>query len=140
MSKMTTYNPRKVTCSFGNHIASGFADDSFITVEAGGDRTQYVVGADGEVARSIDPSKIYTVKVTLLQASATNAYLQNMADKDAEDGTGTFSVNISDLLGKDKFTSAIAWVSKPASWARGKAQNNREWELVASDGKFTYGK
>ena len=68
--RVTTYNPKEVTCALGNHIMSGFADDSFITVEPAGDGTSYVSGADGEIARSIDPSKIYTVKIALLQASS----------------------------------------------------------------------
>lgn len=136
MSKVTTYNPKKVTCSLGRHIASGFADDSFISIEPAGDGTSYVVGADGEIARSIDPSKVYTVKLALLQASATNAYLQKMYEKDKKDGSGTFSVNINDILGKEKFVGAVAWVTKPASWARGKAQGNREWEIVVGEGDF----
>lgn len=136
MGRVTTYNPKKVTCSLGNHIVTGFADDSFITVEPAGDGTTYVVGADGEIARSIDPSKVYTVKIALLQASRSNAYLQKMYDKDQKDGTGTFSANINDLLGVEKFTGGIAWVTKPASWARGKAQGNREWEIVVGEGEF----
>lgn len=136
MGRMTTYNPKKITCALGNHIVSGFADDSFITVEPAGDGTSYVIGADGEVARSIDPSRVYTVKISLLQNSNSNSYLQNMYDKDVKDGTGTFSVNINDLLGAEKFTSGIAWVSKPASWARGKQQGNREWEIIAAEGVF----
>lgn len=136
MGRVTTYNPKKVTCSLGNHIVTGFADDSFITVEPAGDGTSYVVGADGEIARSIDPSKVYTVKIALLQASRSNAYLQKMYDKDQKQGTGTFSVNINDLLGVEKFTGGIAWVTKPASWARGKAQGNREWEIVVGEGEF----
>lgn len=136
MGKVTTYNPKKVTCAFGRHIASGFADDSFISIEPAGDGTSYVVGADGEIARSIDPSKVYTVKVSLLQASSTNAYLQRMYEKDKKDGNGTFSVNINDILGSEKFVSSVAWVTKPASWARGKAQGNREWEVVVGEGDF----
>lgn len=136
MSKVTTYNPKKVTCSLGRHIASGFADDSFISIEPAGDGTSYVVGADGEIARSIDPSKVYTIKLALLQASATNAYLQKMYEKDKKDGSGTFSVNINDILGKEKFVGSVAWVTKPASWARGKAQGNREWEIVVGEGDF----
>lgn len=136
MSRVTTYNPRKVTCSLGNHIVTGFADDSFITVEPAGDGTSYVVGADGEIARSIDPSKVYTVKISLLQASRSNSYLQKMYDKDQKDGTGTFPVNINDLIGVEKFTGGVAWVTKPASWGRGKAQGNREWEIVVGEGEF----
>ena len=78
MGRVTTYNPKKVTCSLGRHIASGFADDSFISVDPAGDGTSYVVGADGEIARSIDPSSVYLVKISLLQASPTNSYLQKM--------------------------------------------------------------
>ncbi len=136
MSKVTTYNPKKVTCSLGRHIASGFADDSFITIEPAGDGTSYVVGADGEIARSIDPSNVYTVKLALLQASETNAFLQKKYDKDKKDGTGTFPVNIADLLGNEKFAGSVAWVTKPASWTRGKAQNNREWEIAVGEGQF----
>lgn len=136
MAKVTTYNPKKVTLSLGRHIASGYADDSFITVEPAGDGTSYVVGCDGEVARSIDPSRAYTVKIAVLQSSATNEYLQNMYDKDQNDGSGTFSVNINDIVGGEKFTGSVAWVTKPASWVRGKAQNNREWEIVVGEGEF----
>lgn len=136
MGKVSTYNPRKVTCSLGSHIVSGYADDSFISVEQAGDGTSYVVGADGEIVRSIDPSKVFTIKLSLLQASATNAFLQKKYDKDKSDGTGTFSVNINDLIGAEKFTGAVAWVSKQASWSRGKSQGNREWEIVVGEGEF----
>lgn len=131
-----TYNPKKVTCSLGRHIVSGYADDSMITVEFAGDGTSYVAGADGEIVRSIDPTEIYTLKLALQQTSATNAYLQKMYDKDKKDGNGTFSVNINDLLGKEKFTGDVAWVTKPASFVRGKTQNNREWEIVVGKGQF----
>ena len=131
----TTYNPKKVTCSLGNHIVSGFADDSMITVEFAGDGTSYVSGADGEVVRSIDPSEIYTVKLAVLQTSPTNAFLQNMFDKDKKDGNGTFNININDILGKEKFVAEVGWVTKPASFVRGKTQNNRECE-IACKGQF----
>ena len=130
-----TYNPKKVTCALGNHIVSGFADDSMITIEFAGDGTSYVSGADGEVVRSIDPSEIYTVKLTVLQTSSTNAYLQNMFDRDKKDGNGTFSININDILGNEKFVAEVGWVTKPAPFARGKTQSNREWE-IACKGQF----
>lgn len=135
MPRVTTYNPKKVTCALGNHIASGFADDSFISIEYSGDGTSAVTGADGEVVRSIDPSKNYTVKIAVQQNSRTNAYLKKMYDKDQADGSGTFGININDLVGKEKFVASVGWVTKPASWVRGKAQNNREWE-IACVGEF----
>ena len=32
-----TYNPKSVTIACGNHIVTGYADDSFVTIEANGD-------------------------------------------------------------------------------------------------------
>lgn len=136
MGRVTTYSPKKVTCALGRHIVSGFADDSFITIDSDAEGTSHVVGADGEIARSIDPSKVYILKLSLLQASTTNEYLQSMYEKDNVDGTGTFSVNVNDLLGEEKFVGATAWVKKPATWARGKTQGNREWEIVVAEGEF----
>ena len=131
-----TYNPKKVTCALGRHIVSGYADDSMITVEFAGDGTSYVAGADGEIVRSIDPTEVYTLKLSVQQTSSTNGFLQKMFDMDREDGSGTFPVNINDVLGREKFSGEVAWVTKPASFVRGKSQNNREWEIVVSKGQF----
>jgi len=133
---MKTYNPKKVTCSLGRHIVVGYADDSMITIDFASDGTSYVVGADGEIVRSIDPAEIYTLKLAVQQTSATNAYLQKKFDQDRKDGTGTFSVEINDILGKEKFVGGVAWVTKPASFVRGKTQNNREWEIAVDKGQF----
>ena len=133
---VATYNPKKVTCALGRHIVTGYSEDSFITIEADGDGTAYVVGGDGEVVRSIDPSDVYKIKLSVQQTSPTNTFLQKMHDKDKKDGSGTFSVNISDILGNEKFAAAVAWVTKPATFTRGKTQNNREWEIVAANGEF----
>lgn len=134
--RVTTYNPKEVTCALGHHIMSGFADDSFIAIEPAGDGTSYVVGADGEIARSIDPSKLYTVKVSLLQTSRSNAFLEKKYRQDQMNGQGTFSVAVNDILGNEKFVGAIGWVTKPAAWNRGRTQQNREWEIVVAEGDF----
>lgn len=133
---MKTYNPKKVTCTLGKHIVKGYAEDSMITIDFASDGTSYVVGADGEIVRSIDPAQIYTLKLSVQQTSAANQFLQKKFDKDRKDGTGTFPVLIKDLLGKEKFSSEVAWVTKPASWVRGKTQNDREWELACDQGKI----
>ena len=136
MSQVYSYNPKQVTCAFGSHIVSGFADDSMIQVEYAGDGTSVVQGADGEIVRSIDPSTLYNLKITLQQTSATNTWLQSQYEKDKDNGGGMFSVNIVDVWGEDSFTGAVAWVTKPASFQRGKTQQNREWEIVVADGKI----
>lgn len=136
MSQVHSYNPKKVTCAFGNHIAKGFADDSMITVEYAGDGTSTVQGADGEIVRSIDPSNLYNLKITLQQTSTTNDFLQSRYERDQSYGDGTFSVNVVDVWGGESFAGAVAWVTKPASFQRGKTQQNREWEIAVADGKI----
>ena len=37
MGKVKTYNPKEVTAAFGSHIVSGYADDSFITIDPNAD-------------------------------------------------------------------------------------------------------
>ncbi len=136
MANVYTYNPKQVVMGLGNHIVSAYADDSFITVEPNGDGTQLKVGCDGEVNRAISVNKAYNIKVSLLQNSPTNKYLEAMYKKDQEDGTGYFPVIIKDLMGNEKFSADYVWVTKPASWGRGKDTTNREWDLVAAEGKM----
>lgn len=136
MAAVRTYHPKKVTCALGRHIVTGFSDDGMITIDKDGDGTTHMVGAHGEVVRSIDPSEVYTMKISLLQNTPTNQYLQRMYDKDQTDGTGTFSVNINDIFGKEKFFGDTAWVKKPATFTRAKAATNREWEIVVANCVF----
>lgn len=131
-----TYNPKKVTCSLGNHMVTGYAEDSMITVEYAGDGTNVVSGADGEVVRSIDPSELYNVTITVQQTSPTNAFLQKKYEQDRANGNGMFPVNIVDVLGNEKFAAQTAWVAKPATFTRGRTNNNRQWSIVAYGGSF----
>lgn len=124
-----TYNPKEVTVALGSHIVTGFADDSFITIEANGDGVSKVVGCDGEVARSISPDGTYKVKLSVLQTSDTSSWLQERYAQDRDTGDGMFSVLIKDLKGGLVFSAESAWPIKPASRVFGKGQNNREWEL-----------
>lgn len=57
-----TYDPKKVAIIFGARQITGFSEDDIITIEPSGEGMTKVVGADGEVARSIDPNE--TCKVT----------------------------------------------------------------------------
>lgn len=128
-----TYNPKEVTMAIGNHIVSGIADDSFITIEANGDGVMKKVGCDGEVARAISPDGTYKVKVALLQTSDTNSYLQERYAHDRDTGEGLFPILIKDLRGGLVFEAEAAWVIKPASRVLGKDTNNREWEMDTGD-------
>lgn len=131
-----TYNSRQVMIALGTHTVSGYAEDSFVTVEQKGDGITSKTGCDGEVSRAVDPNEQYTVKIVVQQQSATNKFLQSMYTKDKTSGNGTFSVLIKDLSGGVQFSATDAWVIKPPSRVWGKDTNNREWDIET--GPATY--
>ncbi len=136
MANVTTYNPKQVTMAYGSHIVTGYAEDSFITVEPMGNGTSSKVGCDGEVVRSIDPDGRFSVKITVLQNSPTNAYLQQVYDKDRTTGDEIQPLLVKDIKGNTSFSADKAWVAKPMSFARGKEAGNVEWTLECADGQL----
>ena len=134
MGKIKTYNPKEVTMAFGSHIVSGYADDSFITIDPAGDGVTKKVGCDGEIVRSISPDDTFIIKVSVLQTSDTNSFLQQRFAQDIKTGEAMFPVLIKDLKGGMVFSADAAWPIKPAS---GKESNNREWELHTGSGTLT---
>lgn len=136
MGRIKTYNAREVVVTLGAHIVSGFADDSFVSIEPNGDGITKKVGCDGEIVRSISPDDTYTVKLSLLQTSETNSFLQNRFNMDQKDGNGLFSLMVHDLKGGLLFSTEASWVAKPASRGFGKEANNREWEIHTASGKI----
>lgn len=132
-AKVKTYNPKEVTIACGSHIVTGIADDSFISIEPNGDGITKKVGCDGEVVRAVSPDNTFKLKISLLQTSDSNSFFSNMADVDRDTGDGMFPVLIKDLKGGLVFSTEAAWVTKKAPVTRGKADNNREWEIDTAD-------
>lgn len=137
MADVYTYNPKLVKISFGPHIVTGVADDSFVNLEPNGDGTTIKVGCYGEVNRAISANNAFTMKLALLQNSPTNKWLETRYKEDQDEGTGTFPVLVKDIMGDEKLSGDVAWVSKRAPWQRGKETTNREWEVIIADCKFT---
>lgn len=131
--KIKTYNPKEVIASYGSHIITGYADDTFITIEPNGDGITKKVGCDGEIVRAVSPDNTYKVKFTLLQTSDSNSYLSRSVDRDRETGDGLEPLLIKDLKGGLLFSTEAAWPIKKAPVTRGKESNNREWELDTGD-------
>jgi len=134
MPGINTYDPKLVTMAFGNHIVTGYADDSFITIDPSGDGVTKKVGCDGEIVRSISPDDTFTVKLSVLQSSDTNSFLQQKLALDRKTGDGMFPILIKDLKGGMVFSAEAAWPIRPASRGYGKESTNREWEIHTGSG------
>lgn len=132
-----TYNPKELTIAFGNHIVTGTADDSFLTIDPNGDGITKKVGCDGEVVRSISPDDTYIIKLSVFQTSETNSFLQQKVALDRKTGDGMFPILIKDLKGGMVFSADNAWPSKPASRGYGKEAGNREWEIHTGSAELT---
>lgn len=127
--KLKTYNPKDTLVAAGTHAVTGYADDSFISIEPSGDGITKKTGCDGEIVRSISPDKSYVVKITLLQTSDSNSFLQESYNRDVEYGDAIFPLMIQDLMGSLLFSADQAWVAKPATRGRGKEAGTNEWEI-----------
>lgn len=135
--RIKTYNPKEVTMALGSHIVSGYGDDTFVTIEANGDGITKRVGCDGEIARSISPDDTFVIKLTVLQTSQSNTFLQESFNHDQKTGEGMFPVLIKDLRGGMVFSSDAGWVVKPTSRQFSKESQNREWEIHTGAGVLT---
>lgn len=137
MGKVKTYNPQEVTVALGSHIVTGYADDSFVTIDPNDDGVTKKIGCDGEIVRSISPDDTYIVKLSLLQTSDTNSFLQKKVKMDRKNGNGTFAILVKDLKGGLVFSCDQAWPKGSASRGYGKEAGNREWELHTGSGTLS---
>ena len=135
--RIKTYNPKEVIVSFGSHMAGGFNEDSFISIEATGDGITRKVGCDGEIARAISPDDTFILKAAFLQTSQSISWLQARYNYDAETGEGMFPGLIKDLKGGMVFSTDAAWVVKSAPRQFGRDTNTREFEIHTASGTLT---
>lgn len=134
-----TYDPKQVAITLGDHIVSGYAEDSYITIEPSGDGITKKVGCDGEIVRSLSPDNTFNVKLNVLYQSASNAWLQERYDLDMSTGEGMFPILIKDLKGTMIFSADACWAIKPAARGFGKESGDREWELTTGTATLTEG-
>ena len=133
--KIYTYKPDEIYISFDEHIVSGYAEDSFVSVEPNADAVTTKVGCDGEIVRSINPDATFIVKLTLIWSSESDTFLRNQLAYDRETKKGIFPISIKNLEG-DAIFSAEGWVSKAPARGGSREAPNREWELHTGFGKF----
>ena len=124
---MKTYDPKKIIIIFGVRRLTGMSEDSIVSIKPQGDGLQTYVGADGDVARSLDPDATYEVTVSLNTTSNSNDYLSNMFNYDRETGNGIAPLLIKDLAGTTLFSAPEAWVSNMPEASRGLTVDTQEW-------------
>lgn len=127
-----------LTINWGGHDFEGFAEGAALSIEPTSDRFTVTEGADGSAARAATGSRLYTVKISLLQTSASNAFCAAIYQADELDDSGIAGVLpfvFKDKNGADFFMSPRMFITKPASIVRTNKIEPQEWEFRAADGK-----
>ena len=137
MNKPVTYRADRVKAIFGgSHIVSGLDADSFITIEANGGDTTMESGADGEVVRSVDASKMYKVTVVLQYGSPSDKWLMDMRKRDMSSSDGMFDMLIKDLGADPLFTGQYCCLQNNPQRVYGKTGAAHSFVILVGQGDF----
>lgn len=119
----------------GIPVLGGFADGEFCTIEQAEQDFMAVVGTDGEVTRSKSNNRMATIKIKLMQSSATNAAFSaiNNLDVSTGGGAGVGPMLIADLQGTSLYAASKCWISKPPDVSFDRTATSREWEFTCAD-------
>jgi hypothetical protein len=129
MAVVLTYDPKKVIVVLGNRTITGFAEDDMITIAPHGEGMQLFVGADGEVARSVDPDHTFEVTLHLSSVSQSNTYLSNLYTADRVTGPFILPLLIKDMAGDTLFSAAQAWVANFPESTRSRTIGTQDWVI-----------
>jgi hypothetical protein len=100
-----------------------------ITIAPHGECMQLFVGADGEVARSVDPDHTFEVTFHLSSASKSNTYLSGLYNADRVTGQFILPLLIKDMAGDTLFSAAQAWVSNFPEATRSRTIGTQDWVI-----------
>lgn len=129
-----TYAADKVVITIGAVILSGWTDGDYVTAEYAEDRSFSKAGADGEVGRSLNPSRLGTIEVTLSATSGANDQLSaqfglaNLASI-----TAAFPITVIDLSGRTVIGATKGWLKTAPPVTLGKEIGDRVWTFEAAD-------
>lgn len=129
LGNVLTYDPKKVLVILGSRTITGFAEDDMITIAPHGEGMQLFVGADGEVARSVDPDHTFEVTLHLSSTSKSNDYLSAMYNADRQTGHFIVPLLIKDLAGTTLFSAGQAWVANFPEATRSRTIGTQDWTL-----------
>src|SRR5947209_4167245 len=133
MAAPAVLDPKKYPLSIAGFTIGGYAPGTVIEISRDEDDFKDLAGADGEVAVMQNADERGTVKITLLQTSASNDILSALAAVN-KGGTiagltlGKGSLQCKDLQGRMVCSSETAWVKKPADVTLGDEILTRVWE------------
>lgn len=134
------YMPAEVQASLGGAPIDGFAPGSIIEYERVAERTNEVVGTQGDVGVAVIKNPLVSVKFKLLQTSASNDTLSALANAqdNATAATIAAALSIADMSGTTRL-SGKAWIKKDPTVGFSDTVETREWTLMCRATTFVIG-
>lgn len=127
------YHPDKVILSFKHVLITGYANDTFISVERTEDGFSEYVGTLGDVCRTRNLNRTGTVTLTLMMSAPSNDLLTAIALHDEQTGYGTGPLLLKDLNGTTVCSASQAWIRKLPTIERGKEAGTIQWVIACAD-------
>lgn len=126
---MNSLDPALVALTVGGNLISGFAPGTFIEVSRDEMDWTMQTGADGEVARMRNRNAQGSIKVTLMQGSASNAVLSALAAADRSSYVTAGPAYVKDLATGETFGGAESFVEGMPTAAFATEVQTREWTI-----------
>ncbi len=123
------FDPEKHNVICGGSLITGFADGTYINIEATSDTYTMTNGINTTIrVKQNDDSA--TVILTLQYASPGNTILGNFRKLDKSSGFGTFSFLAKDILNPlNEHIAGTCWIRRPPSFSGSKDAPNYEWTI-----------
>lgn len=136
MQELGTYDPKKVVVLFGGLEITGFAEDSIIKIKPMSDGINSIVGAHGDVVRTISPDGRHEATINLLQSSSSNDLLAVIHARDKSVGDGVLPLVVKDLSGRMTFYDSLAWIvnNPETNRTNDAADGSQEWTIHTAGG------
>lgn len=133
-----TYSAKDVSIIFGFIQLSGYAPDSFVTIEYNNDAWKLAVGASGEATRSQSNDMSAKITVRIQPGALSNTLLTGFFQADRFTRKGALPMIVTDL-GTGTTHTGTAWIVKLPKKEYAMESQVLEWVFESGSMEAVYG-
>lgn len=134
------YSPMNVSASILGKTIEGFAEDTFITIEAQDENYQTKTSMDGMVQVSGIPVKTHIVRISLQATSPVNTLLHALMTMHKQFGSKLrIPLIIKSRDTNTSFSATEVWFKKEPAMSFGSSMHIVEWEFYTKNAVYAIG-
>lgn len=132
---LSTFAPNELTIALigadWQHVMSGFAEDSIVSIERQADTFSMYIGADDSPTRIYNANTALMMTVSLQQTSESNDILSAIYNKDRTTRQGVFTILVTDNSGRSRYFAEEAYIGKVPNTSYANSMQIFEWVIHA---------